>query len=92
MSSHLSDLISLVVISGHICPICLKLATLLCCLSDLDFPELALKSHILSKASLYDGKDNQDKVPKNRKELKASQHSLEDDDEAFYDVEQYSTY
>ena len=51
----------------------------------------ALKSHILNKASLYDGKDKQAMVPKTRLELKAGQHFLEDDDEAFYDVEQYST-
>ena len=52
----------------------------------------ALKSHILSKASLYDGKDKHALIPKTRLELKAGQHVLEDDDEAFYDVEQYSTY
>ena len=54
----------------------------------------ALKSHILSKASLYDGKDKQVLVPKTRNELHNNQHLQEpaDDEEAFYDVEQYSTY
>ena len=58
---------------------------------------MVLKSHILSKASLYDGKQQQAAVPKTRLELKAAKHSVEEDDEtffdvAFFDVEQYSTY
>jgi len=54
----------------------------------------ALKAHILSKASLYDGKDKQVLLPKTRSELRNNQHLQEpaDDEEAFYDVEQYSTY
>ena len=54
----------------------------------------ALKTHILSKASLYDGKDKQVLVPKTQSELRNNQHLQEpaDDEEAFYDVEQYSTY
>ena len=52
----------------------------------------ALKDHLLSKASLYDGKEEHTKLPTSRNTLKSNQHLLEKDYEVFYDVEQYSAY
>ena len=54
----------------------------------------ALKDHLLSKASLYDGKQKHIALlPVTRNSLKSNQHSLETtDEETFYDVEEYSTY
>ena len=38
------------------------------------------------------GKEEHIKLPTSRNALKANQHLLDDDDEAFYDIEQYSAY